>query len=46
MNPTPVSLREEDRQLVLGALDTLGCALADHSHTWTEGEREIYEQAR
>ena len=33
-------------QLVLGALDSLGVALADHHHTWTAGEREIYDQAR
>ena len=31
--------------LVRGALDTLGTSLADKSHTWTEGERAIYEQA-
>lgn len=45
METDSVSLSEDDRQIVLGALDTLGCALADRSHTWTEGEREIYEQA-
>jgi len=31
--------------LVRGALDTLGTTLADKGHTWTEGERAIYEQA-
>lgn len=41
----PPNLSEEDRQLVLGALDSLGLALTEHGHTWTEGEREIYEQA-
>jgi len=35
----------DDLQLVLGALDSLGVALADHSHQWTEGERAIYEKA-
>lgn len=30
---------------ILGALDTLAAALAEHGHTWTAGEREIYEQA-
>ena len=31
--------------LVRGALDTLGTTLADKGHTWTEGERAIFEQA-
>jgi hypothetical protein len=34
-----------DLQLVLGALDSLGVALADHRHQWTVGERVIYEEA-
>lgn len=34
-----------DLQLVLGALDSLGVALADHDHQWTVGERAIYEEA-
>jgi hypothetical protein len=38
-------LREEDRQMIMGALDTFATALASHDHTWTEGERTIYEQA-
>jgi hypothetical protein len=38
-------MNEEDQQLVIGALDSLGCALADHNHQWTEGERAIYEAA-
>lgn len=38
-------MTEEDRQILLGALTTLGCALTDHSHIWTDGERNIYEQA-
>lgn len=32
-------------QIILGALDTLAMALTEHGHTWTEGEKEIYEQA-
>lgn len=35
----------EDRQLVLGAIDTLANALADHQHKWSTGERAIYEEA-
>lgn len=35
----------DDYRLVLGALDTLGTKLADYNHQWTEGEKEIYEQA-
>lgn len=38
-------INELDQQIILGALDTLGTALADHEHEWTEGERAIYEQA-
>lgn len=34
-----------DLLLIQGALDSLGVALADHGHTWTDGEREIYDQA-
>lgn len=36
---------DPDREVILGALNTLGTALADHGHQWTEGEREIYEHA-
>lgn len=28
------------------ALDMLGVALADHGHTWTDEQREAYENAR
>lgn len=31
--------------LVLGAVDSLALALADHGHSWTDGERAIYELA-
>ena len=34
-----------DLFLVQGALDSLGIALADRSHQWTDGERAIYEEA-
>jgi hypothetical protein len=34
-----------DDSLVLGALDSLGVALAEHGHEWTTGERAIYEEA-
>lgn len=35
----------DERKLVLGALDSLAVALADHGHTWSDGERAIYEQS-
>lgn len=38
-------ISDEDRDIIVGALDTIGLALVDHDHTWTEGERTIYEQA-
>ena len=34
-----------DRQLVLGALDSLTVTLADCDHEWTVGERTIYDGA-
>ena len=40
-----MKMAEADRQLVLGALDSLGVALAEHDHEWTVGERTIYEEA-
>jgi hypothetical protein len=40
-----MEVSEPDRQLILGALDFLGVALADHSHEWSVGERTIYEEA-
>jgi hypothetical protein len=40
-----MTINEEDRQLILGALDTLGTKLADYGHEWSEGERAIYEMA-
>lgn len=40
-----ITLDEYERDLVLGALDSLGVALAEHGHEWTDGERTIYEQA-
>lgn len=38
-------LLNRDDNILPGALDTLAVALSDHYHVWTEGEREIYEQA-
>lgn len=38
-------LTEEQRQTLVGALDTLGTKLADYGHKWTEGEKVIFEQA-
>ncbi len=38
-------MEQENTELVIGALDSLGLALADHNHQWTEGERAIYEKA-
>ncbi len=38
-------MNTENRKLVLGALDSLAVALADHEHEWTVGERAIYEEA-
>ena len=40
-----VPLLADDVRLVIGALDSLGSALADHHHQWSVGEREIYEQS-
>lgn len=38
-------IEEQDIDLIIGALDSLAVALADHGHKWTEGEREIYERS-
>ena len=40
-----MKISEGDRQIIVGALDSLGVALADHDHEWTVGERTIYEEA-
>jgi hypothetical protein len=40
-----VKTSESDRQLVLGALDSLTVTLADYDHEWTVGERTIYDEA-
>lgn len=39
------TLTQEECNMVIGALDSLGVALSEHEHQWTEGERTIYEQA-
>lgn len=41
----PKPLSPDERNLILGALDSLAVALAEHGHEWTVGEREIYVQA-
>jgi hypothetical protein len=38
-------MTDEDKDLIVGALDSLGLALAKHEHQWTDGERAIYEEA-
>lgn len=38
-------MNPEDRNILLGALDSLGAALAEHGRVWTVGERAIYEAA-
>lgn len=43
--PAENFLRDEDLDLIRGALDSLGVSLSAHNHEWTVGEREIYEQA-
>jgi hypothetical protein len=40
-----VKIPESDRQLGLGALDSLAVTLADYDHEWTVGERPIYDEA-
>lgn len=35
----------DEASKILGALDTLGAALSEHDHQWTDGERTIYEQS-
>jgi hypothetical protein len=39
-----VKISESDRQLGLGALDSLAVTPADY-HEWTVGERTIYDEA-
>lgn len=36
---------EREKQTILTALDQLALALADYGHTWTNDQRESYEQA-
>jgi hypothetical protein len=43
--PQPQPSDTDDANMVIGALDSLGVALADHDHQWTEGELAIYEKA-
>ena len=39
-----VWLGSDDLALIQGALDSMGCALADHGHEWSDGERAVYEE--
>jgi hypothetical protein len=38
-------MTRDHKNLILGALDSLALALAEHDHIWTQGERAIYEEA-
>src|SRR2546428_14092398 len=40
-----MKISEGDGQIIVGALDSLGVALAEHRHEWSVGERTIYEEA-
>ena len=40
-----MKISESDRQLVLGALDSLPVTVADYDHEWMVGERTIYDEA-
>ena len=39
------TLTTPDLMMIQGALDSLGVALSDHGHHWSDGERAIYERA-
>lgn len=36
---------DEDRLLILGALNSLGVLLSEYQHQWSAGERAIFEEA-
>ena len=38
-------MSDKDRQAIIDALNALGCALVDHKHQWSRGERKLYEIA-
>jgi len=40
-----MNLTEQERQIIVGCIDTLATSLTAHGHQWTEGERAIYETA-
>ncbi len=40
-----MTLSEQNRLMILGALDSLGVALSEHGHEWSEGEKTIYEMS-
>lgn len=41
----PKPLDEVDRNIVIGALDTMAIELTQQKHTWDNGQRAIYEEA-
>lgn len=38
-----MSVRRQDRNPIVRALDALALALTEHGHTWTDEERSLYE---
>jgi len=38
-------INDQKRLAILGALDDMAVKLARYNHTWTEGERALYEDA-
>jgi len=38
-------ITRDQSALIQGALDSLGAALTNYGHEWTDGERAIYEEA-
>lgn len=40
-----MKLSREDIHIIIGALNSLGIALVEYNHIWTNGQRSIYEEA-
>ncbi len=40
-----MSMAGPNASIVIGAMDSMGTALAEHGHAFDEGERAIFEQA-
>ena len=40
-----MNITKEQASLIQGALDSMGVALTNYGHKWSDGERAIYEQA-